>query len=182
MRVKHWNMAIVSAAVLVIGGGVFAAASLRTQPAGGDPLPDGFSRDATTGDLIATSPPSVRFDTEANKAAVINLTSNLPVGSFSLNSDGSISSFTLNSRLGTYPDGTELLCRSVTLNSDGTLDSLVLSESAVDSGCDMKVTIDGGVTTFKCEKTSCTTECDAKSTKDPVTGKIDVFCVCRTAP
>jgi hypothetical protein len=180
MNLKH-RIVAAFCVTAVVAAGVLAAVAMRPQPAD-DELPPGFSRDAATGAISVTAPPAVRFEPDANKDKLTSLTADLSVGSFSLDSEGFVKSFTVNSRLGDYTDGTVLICRSVTLHADGTLDSLVLAENAVDSGCDMKVVIDGGVTTYTCERTTCTTVCDTQTVKDPVTGKITITCNCRAAP
>lgn len=181
MKSNRFTFLAVCFAAVVIAAGVFAATAMRTQPAGGN-LPPGFSRDAATGALTVTAPPAVQFESDANKAKLASLTSSLSVGSFSLDQVGYVKEFTVNSPLGDYPDGTVLICRSVTLNADGTLDSLVLASNAADTGCDMVVTIDGNVTSYKCNKTTCTTQCDTQSTTDPVTGKVTITCNCRATP
>jgi len=181
MGVKQRSMMLVSIAVLTVTGGVLAATALRMQPAD-DPLPAGFSRDANTGALLVTSPPGVQYESDARSADVTSLTSGLSVGELSLDESGYVKAFTLNSRLGDHPDGTELICRSVTLNADGTLDSLELAEDAADTGCDMTVVMDGGVTSFRCRKTTCTTVGDVQHTTDPTSGEITITCNCRATP
>ncbi|MBX3382597.1 MAG: hypothetical protein KF864_03710 [Phycisphaeraceae bacterium] len=165
----------------VVAACVLAAVAMKPQPAGDD-LPPGFSRDAATGAISVTAPPAVRFDPTTNEDHLLSLTTHLSVRSFSLDTDGYVKSFTVNSRLGNFPDGTLLMCRSVTLRADGTLESLVLAENAASSGYDMKVVIDGGVTTYSCSETTCTTVCDTQMVKDPETGIITITCNCRATP
>lgn len=180
-RMKTRSIFAVVAATAVIAAGVLAAVTIRPQP-GSTELPPGFSRDSATGVLSVGAPSAAQFDSAAPKAKLAALTSALSVKSFSIDAEGHLQGFTLNSRLGTYPDGTVLICRSVTLNADSSLDNLTLTENSTASGCEMKVEIDGGVTTYSCDETTCATVCDTDVQVDPVTGKITITCVCRPAP